>query len=134
MTDDITINKAAIIRRCLARVREDYQDNPSRLDDFTIQDAIVLNLLRACEASIDLAMHRVAADRLGIPQHSRDAFDLLLHHGQLTSAAAQAMKNMVGFRNIAIHSYQQLQRPILEAILDQHLLDFESYLKEMLNA
>ena len=131
MEDDIALNKAAIIRRCLERVQEDFQGDPGRLDNFTIQDAIVLNLLRACEAAIDLAMHRVALRRLGIPQHSRDAFDLLLQSQKLTPGTAKAMKNMIGFRNIAVHSYQQLQRPILEAILLRHLPDFETYLSEI---
>ena len=78
MTDDITLNKSAIIRRCLARVTEEFQQDTAKLDDFTIQDAIILNLLRACEGAIDLAMHHVADLKLGIPQHSRDAFDLLM--------------------------------------------------------
>ena len=131
MTDDVVLNKSAIVRRCLARIQEEYRGDKSRLDDFTIQDAIVLNLLRACEAVIDLAMHRVARDRLGIPQTSRDAFEILLGNGSIISSTAQAMKNMVGFRNIAAHSYQELQRPILEAILDHHLADFETFLKEI---
>ncbi|MEI6177712.1 MAG: DUF86 domain-containing protein [Verrucomicrobiota bacterium] len=131
MTDDILLNKSAIIRRCLARVEEEFRGDVERLDNFTVQDAIVLNLLRACEAAIDLAMHRVAEQRLGIPQSSRDSFDLLLAHEILSSATAQGMKNMVGFRNIAVHSYQQLQRPILEAILQHHLGDFRIYLAEI---
>ena len=131
MIQDTALNKAAIIRRCLARVREELRDDPGRLDDFTIQDSIILNLLRACEAVIDYAMHRVAHDRLGIPQSSRDAFDLLQAHSLLTPGTAQSMKKMVGFRNIAVHSYQELQRPILEAILARHLTDFEVYLEEM---
>ena len=131
MTDDITLNKTAIIRRCLTRVAEEFQQYPARLENFTVQDAIVLNLLRACESAIDLAMHHVAERRLGIPQHSRDAFDLLQQHGLLTPPTAAAMKNMVGFRNIAVHSYQQLQHPILEAILLRHLGDFETYLNEI---
>ncbi|MCX6865404.1 MAG: DUF86 domain-containing protein [Verrucomicrobia bacterium] len=131
MTDDITLNKTAIIRRCLQRVDAEFQQNTSRLDDFTVQDAIVLNLLRACESAIDLAMHHVADRRLGIPQHSREAFELLMQHGLLTQTTTSAMKNMVGFRNIAVHSYQQLQRPVLEAILLRHLGDFETYLAEI---
>lgn len=75
--DDIAINKAEIIRRCLARMDEEFRGDLSRLENFTIQDSIILNLLRACEASIDLALHQVAVGHLGIPQSSRDAFQLL---------------------------------------------------------
>lgn len=131
MIDDIDLNKAAIIRRCFKRISEEYRGNPSRLDDFTIQDSIVLNLLRACEAAIDLAMHRVAQGRFGIPQTSRDSFQLLAQNGILSHASATAMKHMVGFRNIAVHNYQNIQLPILQAIVEKHLVDFESYLGEL---
>jgi uncharacterized protein YutE (UPF0331/DUF86 family) len=131
MNDDISLNKAAILRRCLKRIAEEYQGDPRRLDDFTIQDSVVLNLLRACEASIDLAMHHVAERQLGIPQSSRDAFTLMENAKLILPATANSMRNMVGFRNIAVHSYQDLQRPILEAILTQHLHDFETFLREI---
>jgi uncharacterized protein YutE (UPF0331/DUF86 family) len=131
MIDDIDINKAAIIRRCLKRISEEYRGDPARLEDFTIQDSVVLNLLRACEAAIDLAMHRVAQGRFGIPQTSRDAFELLAQNGMLSQPSAMAMKHMVGFRNIAVHSYQNIQLPILQAILEKHLTDFESFLGEL---
>lgn len=131
MIDDVAMNKAAIIRRCLVRIAEEYQNNPARLQDFTAQDSIVLNLLRACEAAIDLAMHRVALGRLGIPQSSRDAFDLLTQNRIISAPCSTAMKHMVGFRNIAVHSYQQIQDPILQAIVQQHLTDFEDYLSEL---
>ena len=131
MSDDIALNKSEIIRRCLARVSEEYCGDPGRLDDFTIQDAVVLNLLRACEAAIDLAMHHVAEKKLGVPQSSRDAFSLIEKSGALSAETACALRNMVGFRNIAVHSYQDLQRPILEAILDRHLTDFEHLIEEL---
>lgn len=133
MIDDISLNKAAIIRRCLVRVEEEYQNNPARLDDFTVQDSIVLNLLRACEASIDLAMHRIAQAKLGVPQTSRDAFGILENNAIISAASSTSMKHMVGFRNIAVHSYQQIQMPILQAIVSQHLTDFENFLTELGN-
>jgi uncharacterized protein YutE (UPF0331/DUF86 family) len=134
MIDDVAINKAAIIRRCLARIAEDYRGDPARLDNFTIQDAVVLNLLRACESAIDLAMHQVAVHRLGIPQSSRDAFEILSRQGLLaksTAAAMAGMVGMVGFRNIAVHNYQEIALPVLTAILDHHLGDFESLLTDL---
>ena len=128
MTDDVALNKIAIIRRCLRRIDEEFRDDPERLDDITIQDSVVLNLIRACEAAIDLAMHHVADGRLGIPQSSRNAFELLHESGKIQSEIAGAMKRMVGFRNIAVHAYQELQRPILESILRERLGDFESFI------
>jgi uncharacterized protein YutE (UPF0331/DUF86 family) len=129
--DDISINKAEVIRRCLGRIKDEYRGDASRLNHFTTQDSVILNLLRACEASIDLAMHRIAVDRLGIPQNSRDAFDILASAKLISTNSAGIMKNMVGFRNIAVHEYQRVQLDILGSILSAHLTDFESYLQEL---
>ena len=131
MIDDIHLNKSAIIRRCLKRVREEYRETPERLDDFTVQDAIILNILRACEAAIDLAMHLVAERKLGIPQSSRNAFELLETAGLLSAGSAQSMMRMCGFRNIAVHNYQEMELAILRSILESNLKDFEIYLDEL---
>lgn len=131
MIDDVHVNKAAIIRRCLRRVRQEYQGDPGRLDDWTIQDSIVLNLQRVCAAAIDLSMHLIASRRLGIPQHSRDAFGLVQAAGLLTIETSTKMQAMVGFRNIAIQQYEELQQPILRSILENHLSDFEDFLREL---
>lgn len=131
MTDDVALNKSAIIRRCLARVREEHGGQRESLENPTRQDSIVLNLQRACEAAIDLAMHRVAARSLGVPQTSRDAFVMLETAGVLTPATAKRMRAMVGFRNIAVHNYQELQVPVLQRIIEAHLGDFEAFIAEI---
>ncbi len=118
MVDDVVLNKAASIERAIRRAREEYAGDPANLTgNLTKQDAIVLNLQRACEAAIDLAMVLVARGRLGVPQTSRDAFDLLAAAGLVPHALADAMKRMVGFRNVAVHDYQRLSLPIVQAIL-----------------
>ena len=129
-TDDVALNKSAAIERCVGRVREVYAGNPANLsDDLTRQDSIVLNLRRACEAAINLAMHLVRKHRLGIPQDSRDAFDLLVAAGKLEAPLAASLKRMVGFRNVAVHSYTRIDLAIVRAIIEQHaddLLRFSS--------
>jgi len=127
MADDVAINKAAILERCVARVRDLHQGDPRNLrTDQTRQDAILLNLQRACEASIDLAMHRVRRSRLGVPQESREAFDLLARAGELEAGLAERLAKMVGFRNVAVHDYRALNLDIVESIIAHHLDDFLS--------
>ena len=120
MADDVVINKAASIERAIARAREEYADTRDNLvSNQTKQDAIILNLQRACEAAIDLAMHLVARERLGVPQSSRDAFVLLADGGLLDEELARTMGRMVGFRNIAVHDYQKLALDIVQAIVER---------------
>jgi uncharacterized protein YutE (UPF0331/DUF86 family) len=73
VADDILLNKAAIIERCLRRAQEEYRSCPD-LDHFTNVDAMLLNLERACQAAVDMAMHLIAKQNWGIPtalhQHS----------------------------------------------------------------
>lgn len=55
MADDLLVNKAATIERCVARAREEYDADPeSFAADFTRQDAAILNIQRACEAALGM--------------------------------------------------------------------------------
>jgi uncharacterized protein YutE (UPF0331/DUF86 family) len=90
-------------------------------------------LQRACEASIDLAMHLVSEQKLGLPQSNREAFTLLEKAGIITSALSHKMKAMVGFRNIAVHDYQEMNLMILQRIVEIHLQDFIEYSKAILS-
>uniref|UniRef100_UPI0013DEFA06 type VII toxin-antitoxin system HepT family RNase toxin n=1 Tax=Pseudomonas viridiflava TaxID=33069 RepID=UPI0013DEFA06 len=125
MADDVLFNKAASIERCVARAREEYEKGPSSFEfDFTRQDAAILNIQRACEAALDMGQHLIRREALGVPQSARDVFELLHRGGWLEASLLPVMKNMVGFRNIAVHEYQTLQLPIAVAIITQHLVDF----------
>jgi len=125
MADDVSVNKAATLERRVARVREEYAGNEAnQFSNQTRQDAIILNLQRACEAAIDLAMHRVRRHRLGVPQESRDAFSMLAEAGRLDPVLAGRMAKMVGFRNVAVHDYRSLNLGIVKSIVTERLDDF----------
>ncbi|TCI42832.1 MULTISPECIES: DUF86 domain-containing protein [Exiguobacterium] len=130
--NDVVLNKVTTIERCLQRIHDVYDDNPDHLNDFTKQDSIILNIQRACEASIDIAMYLVSQKKLGVPKASRDGFIMLEEAGIIDSALAKTLMNMVGFRNIAVHDYQALQLEILEAILEKHIDDFKTFTKIIL--
>ncbi len=128
MADDVLINKAAVIERCVARAREEYAHNPATFaTDFTRQDAAILNIQRACEAALDMGQHLIRREKLGVPQSARDVFALLAQGGWIDAALADALKRMVGFRNIAVHDYQALQLPITVSIITMHLDEFLQY-------
>lgn len=127
--NDVVLNKIAIIERCLKRISEVYESDSENLKDFTKQDSIILNIQRACEASIDLAMYIVSDRKLGVPKVSRDAFLLLQDSDFIDETLTKSLINMVGFRNIAVHDYQTLDLEILEAIIEKHLDDFKEFTK-----
>lgn len=125
MADDVLVNKAAVIERCVARAREEYAAAAEGFaTDYTRQDAAILNIQRACEAALDMGHHLIRRERLGVPQSARDVFALLARAGWTTPALAEQLKRMVGFRNIAVHDYQALQLPITVDIILHHLDEF----------
>lgn len=133
MVDDVALNKAASIERAVKRVREEHAgDDANLLANQTRQDAIILNLQRACESSIDAAMHLVRIHKLGIPQESRDAFELLEKAGRLDASLSDRMKRMVGFRNVAVHDYQRLNLDIVRSIVRERLDDFIEFSRVVL--
>jgi uncharacterized protein YutE (UPF0331/DUF86 family) len=133
MADDVLLNKAAAIERAVRRVREEYADDERHLlANQTRQDSIILNLQRACESSIDAAMHLVRVHRLGVPQETRDAFVLLEQAQLLDAQLAGRLKKMVGFRNVAIHDYQKLNLDIVRRIVVGHLDDFLAFARVLL--
>jgi len=133
MADDLRVNKAATIERCVARAREEYAANPAGFaTDFTRQDAAILNVQRACEAALDMGQHLIRRERLGLPQSARDVFTLLARGGWIDATLADQLKRMVGFRNIAVHDDQALQLPITVSIITGHLDEFLRYSQAVL--
>lgn len=124
---DIVLAKVASIDRCLRRIADTTGGDPRSLDDQDHEDIFVLNLQRAVQAAIDLANHLVASEGLTIPASLAESFDLLQRHAGLETRLAQRMRAMVGFRNIAVHEYQTLDKAVLKAILEKHLGDLRHF-------
>ena len=109
-------------------LQAEYGGHEEELEtNFTRQDSVILNLQRACEAAIDAAMHLVRVRKLGIPQDSRDAFDLLGEAGLLSPELRDRLKAMVGFRNIAVHDYRTLNMEVVRNILETRLSYFREF-------
>ncbi|MCS5422938.1 MULTISPECIES: type VII toxin-antitoxin system HepT family RNase toxin [Psychrilyobacter] len=123
MRDDIILNKSETIKRCIARINEEYDGNPENLNDYRRQDSIILNVQRLCEASIDIATHYIRKNKLGIPQTSKENFEILEKNNVITEELSSRLQGMVGFRNIAVHDYQALNLKIVEKVVEEYIYD-----------
>ena len=131
--DDVVLTKAASIERRVARAREEFAAAGEHFaTDPTRQDAAILNIQRACEAALDLGQHLVRRERLGLPQSARDVFAILAQAGFIEPDLAEALKRMVGFRNIAVHDYQKLLLPITVSVITLHLDEFLQFTRAVL--
>ncbi len=129
--DEILIHKAATIDRCIKRIKEDYQDD--FLSNYTRQDVVVLNIERACKATIDMATHLIRLQQLGVPQSHRDAFQKLEQNQIIPAKLSKTLQAMVGFRNVAVHDYSNLNIEVVQNIVENHLSDFQEFYKILLS-
>ncbi len=133
--DDVLLNKVAIINRCLDRIREEYKGFEDQFaTNFTKQDSIILNIQRACQATIDIGNRILALQKASAPQESREIFEELQNRQLISPELSHSMKMMVGFRNIAVHEYQRLDINILKAVIEKHLDDLREYGETVLAA
>lgn len=129
---DIILAKTGNIQRCLKRIKESTGLDPASLDNIDKQDIFVLNLQRAIESAIDIAAHITAAEGLGLPSVIKDNFRFLKDAGIIDETMLKKMQAMVGFRNIAVHDYQEVKVEILKSILTGNLRDLEEFYSAVL--
>ena len=124
----VAAKKIATIVRCIERARAEYaQAGDAFKRDFTRQDAAVLNVTRACEGAIDLANMLVRRRRLGVPGDARESFTLLERGGLIPTELSGRLLRMIGFRNVAVHQYQELDLNIVESVIRDGLDDLLTF-------
>lgn len=128
----VVLNKFETIEKCINRINEEYEGNSENLKDYRKMDMIVLNLQRACEAVLDLAMYIVSTRKLGLPQSKREAFILLEENNIIDTKMSKNMQGMVGFRNIAVHDYKEIDEEILKDVIENHLTDLLDFARNLL--
>lgn len=124
---DIVFEKVKNIQNCLARIRNVTKLDPSSLDNLDVQDIFAINLQRAIQSTIDLAAHVVASEGLGLPSNLKENFLFLEKAKIITAEESKRMIQMVGFRNIAVHEYQEIDVDMLKSILVHNLKDIEDF-------
>ncbi len=131
--EEVILVKIESIEKCIKRIEEKLSFENFDMEDYDTQDIVVLNLQRACQQSIDLAMFLVAELEIGVPKDSVGAFKLLKNEKIIDEKTFKSMKGMVGFRNIAVHQYQKIDYTIVEIVINKHLEDFRFYNKMLID-
>jgi uncharacterized protein YutE (UPF0331/DUF86 family) len=131
---DVSIQKITSLQRCVARAREAYAAaGPEFRSNYNLQDAAILNVIRACDAAIDLANMAIRRRRFGVPNESRDSFATLVREGVLDPELGERLKRMVGFPKLAVHQYRELNLDILSAVILKNLEDLLSFAQAVRN-
>lgn len=128
----IIARKLDSLRRCIDRVRVRCPADVAVLaGDPDLQDIVVLNLSRAVQICVDLAVHTLSSLGQAVPDTIGQAFDQLAEAGRIPADLALRLKKSVGLRNIAVHNYSGIDWAIVHAIATRHLGDFEAFARAM---
>ena len=112
MTDpELLAKKLAFIETCVAELRR--LARPEMIETDIREERFVEHTLQiAIQSAQDVASHIVSDERLGEPRTNRELFDLLVRAGWLTESEAAPLGNLVGFRNILVHGYGDVDRRV----------------------
>ena len=133
MDKDVVLNKLESLRRCLQRVQDKTPASVDLLvENYDLQDIIVLNLERAIQACVDIGLHIISDLEVPVPETMAQTFETLKKAGCLDAETAERLAKSVGFRNTAVHAYQQIDWEIVFCIITKHLDDFRGFSRQIL--
>ncbi len=132
MDKQVVESKLESLRRCISRIEEKMPSNSNELEnDFDLQDIISVNLERAVQQCVDIGAHIIAPTENGAPTTMAETFETLSRVEILKKETANVMKKAVGFRNIAVHNYHEINWEIVFNICQNQLDDFKQFTKEI---
>jgi len=130
MDREVVEQKLESLRRCINRIETKCPAEATTLvADIDLQDVVSLNLSRAVQISVDIGAHLIAGMEVPPPDTMGQTFDLLAQAGVLSKELAVSLKKAVGFRNIAVHNYENINWEIVHSIAKHHLADFSEFAK-----
>ena len=128
MDKEVVFNKLESLRRCIARVEDKTPATVGGLiDNLDLQDIIVLNLERAVQTCVDIGLHIIADLEVVVPDSMSETFRTLEREGIIDETVRWQLTKAVGFRNTAVHAYQEIDWEIVYSIITTRLGDFRAY-------
>jgi uncharacterized protein YutE (UPF0331/DUF86 family) len=110
--------------RTLSRPEELARDvREERFVEHTLQIAI--------QAALDVASHVVSDNRLGEPRSNRELFEILARHGWIGEDLLATLRGVVGFRNVLVHGYGDVDLDVVRDIVENRLDDLLRFVAEI---
>lgn len=128
MDREVVEQKLESLRRCLRRIEAKCPPDAETLSqDADLQDIITINLTRAVQLCVDIGANVIAGLEVSPPNTMGETFEILARSNVIDDQLARQLKNAVGFRNIAVHNYEDIDWRIVHAIACHHREDFAQF-------
>ena len=89
----------------------------------------MFNLQMALQNCIDLAAHIISDEELGIVGSTNEMFYMLEKSGYIERGLSENMVAAVGFRNLIVHEYGQIDLKQVYHIAHHNIDDLEHFVK-----
>jgi uncharacterized protein YutE (UPF0331/DUF86 family) len=117
---------------CVDRIRSKRGfTHEELLRDFDLQDILRMNLQRAVQLGVDIALHMLSDLSGKLPDTMGEAFIALREHGVISERTASALRSSVGLRNVAVHDYVAVNWQIVHNVVNGHVEFFAEYMREV---
>jgi uncharacterized protein YutE (UPF0331/DUF86 family) len=131
----VLAERLAALNRHLDRVADQLPDRAEDLRPSTgTSDAVVLHLWQAVQITIDLALSWCVRAGLGAPPTYGDAFRRLAAQGLIDRALADRLVRAVGFRNLVVHAYADVDLLRVHAAATGGPADLRAFAAALLRA
>ncbi|SDY44344.1 Uncharacterized conserved protein YutE, UPF0331/DUF86 family [Modestobacter sp. DSM 44400] len=102
------------VRRDAARIRTIASTHDLASDE-TALDAVKYGFVTAIEGCVRAAAHVGSSEGLGVPDTNAQTIALLAEHGIVPAAAAAPVARAVGFGNLLVHEYADVDDDVVRA-------------------
>ncbi len=134
MHHDIVMRKLDTLARCVARIEEKRPETVAALiHDVDVQDILSINLERAVQVSVDIGAHLIADLSVPPPDSMGEIFVILSKENILSSETSLALRKAVGFRNLSVHAYENVDWERVFEIIHTRLVDFRKFAESVLS-
>lgn len=126
------------VRRMLQRVSEDItylasrseEGIPEQLADAERMAALKYVFVTTIEGCLDIAQHVCASEGWGPPSSNAEALRLLGRHDVLPIGLSDVMASAVGFRNVLVHGYVDVDDRLVVSFLER-VTDLKAFVRHL---
>lgn len=111
------------------RLRRAFESDPTGRGELWL-DGVKYLFVTTIEACVDVAQHITSAENFGAPDTNAAAIRLLGSHAVVDVALADRVALAVGFRNVLVHQYAQVDDGIVLAS-SARLVEFEDFVTQV---
>jgi len=102
------------------------------MQDWKIQRIVERTFQILIETGIDIANHIISDQELRIPISYSDTFKVLQENNIINNQLYQSLEKMAKFRNLIVHSYDNIDSAFIISILRNNLDDFTDFKNSVL--